>query len=182
METFTSPKEFTADPRYHKNRQNILKTLDLRAIDPPVAELIEGFALLPQCFTLQCCYGHFLCHPGQDTHNLERLPDRFEGKVTYRIAYMAFCLENSQQGRKLRESLEHVQLLDPDYVQFGCADWFWERYCNSYILQVEPVRHRRKDQIVIDHQEALHIEKIRDLFFIRLKEILEMCPGRNGSG
>ncbi len=173
METLTRAREFTADPRYHNDRKNVLETLDLRAIDPPVVELIEGFSLLHQCFTLQSCYGHFLYYPGQDLHSLERLPPGHSGRVTYRIAYMAFCLENSQQGRTLRESLEHVQLIDTDYVQFGSADWFWEKHRNSYVLQVEPARHMRRDRIVIDSCEALYIENIRDLFFARLKEILD---------
>lgn len=172
METLTRAKEFTADPGFHKDRNDVLETLDLSAIDHPVVELIEGFSLLHHCFTLQSCYGHFLCYPGQDPRNLDRLPPGYSGQVTYRIAYMAFCLENSQQGRTLRDSLEHVQLIDPDYVQFGSADWFWEKHRNSYVLQVEPARHMRRDQIVIDSCEALHIENIRDLFFARLKEIL----------
>ena len=173
METFTTPKEFVENPRYLLDRQEILKALDLRVIDQPIVELIEGFALLPHCFTLQSCYGHFLYAPGQDLHNLERLPCRYDGQVNYRIAYMAFCLENSPRGWALRESLELVPQLDPDYVQFGSADWFWNRYCNSYVLQVEPVRYKTKDQVVIKHSEALYIEEIRDLFFIRLKELLD---------
>ena len=173
METFTPPKEFVENPRYLQDRQEILAALDLRVIDRPILELIQGFALLPQCFTLQCCYGHFLYAPGQDAHTLERLPPRYDGQVKYRIAYVAFCLENSPRGRAFRESLELVPSLDPDYVQFGSADWFWERYPNSYALQVEPVRHMTKDYVVIEHSEALYIEEIRDLFFIGLKELLE---------
>ena len=173
METFTTPREFVENLRYLQDRQEILEALDLRVIDQPIAELIEGFALLPQCFTLQCCYGHFLYAPGQDRHNLERLPPRYDGQVNYRIAYVAFCLENSTRGWAFRESLELVPSLDPDYVQFGSADWFWERYPNSYALQVEPARHMTKDHVVIEHSEALYIEEIRDLFFTRLKELLE---------
>jgi len=173
LETFTTPKEFVENPRYPQDRQEILEALDLRVIDQPIVELIEGFALLPQCFTLQSCYGHFLYAPGQDTHNLERLPPRYDGQVKYRIAYVAFCLENSPRGWAFRESLELVPSLDPDYVQFGSAGWFWERYPNSYVLQVEPVRHMTKDRVLIEHSEALYIEEIRDRFFIRLKELLE---------
>lgn len=173
METFTTPKEFVENPRYLHDRQEILEALDLRVIDRPIVELIEGFALLPQCFTLQSCYGHFLYAPGQDSKNLEHLPCRYDGQVNYRIAYVAFCLENSPQGWALRESLELFPPLDPNYIQFGSADWFWERYRNSYVLQVEPVRHMNKDQVIIEHSEALYIEEIRDLFFIKLKELLE---------
>ena len=173
METFITHKEFVENPRYLQDRQEMLEALDPRVVDQPIVELIEDFALLPQCFTLQCCYGHFLYAPGQDTHNLERLPRKNDGRVKYRIAYVAFCLENSPPGWAFRESLELVPSLDPDYVQFGSADWFWERHPNSYVLQVEPVRHRTKDHIFIEHSEALHVEEIRDLFFVRLKELLE---------
>jgi hypothetical protein len=182
LETFTYPKEFVENPRYLQDRQEVLKALDLRVIDWPIAELIEGFTLLPQCFTLQSCYGHFLYAPGQDSHNLERLPRRYDGQVNYRIAYVAFCLENSPRGWALRESLELVPRLDPNYVQFGSADWFWGRYRNSYVLQVEPLRDMAKDQVVIEHSEALHIEEIRDLFFIRLKDLLKKYLSENRLG
>ena len=163
------------NPRYLRDRQEVLKALDLRVIDRPIVELIEGFSVLPECFTVQSCYGHFLYAPGQDSHNLERLPHKHDGEVTYRIAYVAFCLENSPRGRALCESLERVSSLDPGYVQFGSAAWFWARYRNSYALQVEPVRHMTRDQVVIEHSEALHIEKSRDRFFTKLEKLLEMC-------
>jgi hypothetical protein len=38
---------------------------------------------------------------------------------------------------------------------------------------VEPERYKDKDQTDIEHSEALHIEEIRDLFFVKLKELLE---------
>lgn len=31
-----------------------------------------------------------------------------------------------------------ITAIEPDYLQFGSADWFWERWLNSYALQVEP--------------------------------------------
>ncbi len=182
MKTFTTPKEFAENPRYLNDRQEILEALDPRVIDRPIVELIEGFALLPQCFTLQSCYGHFLYVPGQDSKNLERLPCRSDGQVNYRIAYVAFCLENSPQGWAFRDSLKLVPQIDPNYVQFGSADWFWKKYRNTYVLQVEPVRHMYKDQVIIEHSEALYIEEIRDLFFIRLKELLERCLGEHRPG
>jgi len=82
----------------------------------------------------------------------------------------------------MRESLELVPVIDPDYVQFGSADWFLERYRNCYVLQVEPVRFMTKDQAIVEHSEALYIEQIRDLFFIRLRELLEkhLCEARRG--
>ncbi|UCF79471.1 MAG: hypothetical protein JSW03_04315 [Candidatus Eiseniibacteriota bacterium] len=177
MKTFTEPRELVEDPRYTQNRREALKVLDLGVIDPPIVKLIEGFSLLPQCFTLQSCYGHFLYAPGQDPHNLERLPSIHEGPVTYRIAYIALCLENSPRGGSLRESLEHIPAIDPGYVQFGSARWFWARHRNTYALQVEPSRFMTEDEAIVEHAEALHIEQVRDIFFIKLGELLERDLG-----
>ena len=63
--------------------------------------------------------------------------------------------------------------MDPENVQFCCADWFWKRQVNSYALQVEPDRFKYNDEAILDHKEALHIEKIRDVFFQRLYELFE---------
>jgi hypothetical protein len=38
---------------------------------------------------------------------------------------------------------------------------------------VEPDRFKRKDTVTIYFKEALHIEKIRNTFFIRVYELLE---------
>lgn len=173
LETFTKAREFVQNPRYIQDRQDAIEALDLFAIDQPIARLIERFSLLPQCFTLQCCYGHFSLRPGQDDHSLDRLASSEHPTVTYRIAYLAFCIENSPQGRSLRRSLELVPELDRDCVQFGSADWFWSQYRNSYALQVEPARFMNKDYAVIERSEALRIEKIRDSFFIRLQELVD---------
>ena len=144
--------------------------------------IVEKFAMLSHCFTLQSCYGHFLHASGQDTHNLGRLPARYVGLVTYRIAYIAFCLENSRSGKALFYELSRIPEIDTDFVQFGSADWFWERHLNSYVLQVEPARHMNKDQIIVEHSEAQHIQHIRDLFFKRLAELLDSpkCECRKG--
>ena len=94
-------------------------------------------------------------------------------KVVYRIAYVALCIENSASGRGLFEALKEITAIDPDNVQFCCAEWFWEKQINSYALQVEPDSFKRKDTASIDFKEALHIEKIRNTFFIRLYELLK---------
>ena len=172
METFTEAREFVESKRYSQDRRDALEALDLRTIDEPLVELIDGFARLPNCFTMQSCYGHFLHAPGQDIHSLDPLPSSDVGPVDYRIAYMAFCLENSPRGRALFDALSRIpEGLDP--VQFGSADWFWERWPNSYALQVEPTRFMTRDRAVVDHSEALHIQHSRDLFFGRVKELLE---------
>jgi hypothetical protein len=53
LETFTKPREFAENPRYLQDPREIPGALDLRVIDLPIVELIEGFSLLPHCFTLQ---------------------------------------------------------------------------------------------------------------------------------
>ena len=172
METFTEPREFVKHNRYSQDRQEALAALDFGSIDEPIVDIVAGFARLPHCFTLQCCYGHFVCAPEQDPHSLEPIPHGYAGLVRYRIAYIALCLENSPRGRALRQSLARVQAVDPGYVQFGSADWFWERWTNSYALQVEPAIHMTKDEAVLDCAEALHTQWTRDCFFRELRVLL----------
>jgi hypothetical protein len=125
LETFTEPREFVENTRYSQDRQDALAALDLGSIDEPIVDIVAGFATLPHCFTLQCCYGHFICAPEQDPHSFEPIPLGYAGLVRYRIAYIAFCLETSRRGWALRERLARVPTVYPGYIQFGSADWFW---------------------------------------------------------
>jgi len=119
-------------------------------------------------------YGHFVYNGQNDPHNLEPLPVKDTiAKVEYRIAYIAFCIENSAAGRWLLKTLQEVTSIDPENIQFCCAEWFWKKQINSYALQVEPDRFKRQDMAILDLKEALHIEKIRTKFFIRLYELLD---------
>lgn len=143
-------------------------------IDPPIIDLINGFKKLPYCFTLQCCYGHFVCNDREDPHNLAPLPVKDTmAKVEYRIAYIAFCIENSFPGRELYENLQGIAAIDPKNIQFGCAEWFWQRQVNSYALQVEPDRFKCNDRAMLDYPEALRIDKIRNTFFARLYDMVD---------
>ena len=169
METLTVPRAMVDSPHYLHQRRTALDSLDLRSIDPPIADLIADFAKLPHCFTLQSCYGHFLCSTVQATRTLEGVPPAYAGSVRYRIAYVAVCVANDPSGRSLLESLRQIPRLDPGYVQFGSADWFWERWPNSYTLQVEPMRYRKKDEAVLQVAEALHVQGTRDAFFEELR-------------
>jgi hypothetical protein len=72
----------------------------------------------------------------------------------------------------LRNSLAEIPLIDPAYIQFGSAGWFWKRWVNSNTLQVEPTIHKNKDEVIIGVREALHIKKIRDLFFEEMRRLL----------
>jgi hypothetical protein len=174
LETFTKLKELVDNPHYKVQRQKSLGDLTDDMIDLPIINLINGFNKLPYCFTLQSCYGHFVYNGQKDSHNFEPLPVKDTiAKVEYRIAYIAFCLENSLFGKELFVTLKKITAIDPENLQFCCAEWFWQRQVNSYALQVEPDRFKRKDTAILDYKEALHIEMIRNEFFQRLYELVE---------
>jgi hypothetical protein len=178
LETFTDLKDFVANPRYDEQRQQSLSRLDIDQIDPPIIDLISGFAKLSYCYTLQSCYGHFLHSHQKDDHNIEALPGTGSIlSVDYRIAYIVLCIENSSSGKTLFEDFSGIPETDPDYIQFGCAEWFWERQVNSYALQVEPRRHMTKDKVRVGYQEALHIERVRNRFFDQLNKLLQARLG-----
>ncbi len=173
METFTDLKEFAENPHYQMQRAKSLRNLSDEMIDRPIVDLINGFNNLPYCFTLQSCYGHFV-YSGKDSHNLDSLPatDAIK-RVEYRIAYVALCIENSALGRDLLTALQEITVLNPENIQLGCAEWFWERQINSYTLQVEPGRFKYQDTAILDYPEALHIEKVRNRFFWGLDQLLQ---------
>ena len=183
METFAKPKELVENSRYQDQRQKSLAGLSDGMIDVPIIELINAFNKLPYCFTLQSCYGHFIYNGQKDPHNLEPLPitDTI-ARVEYRIAYICFCIENSALGRGLLDALNKITAIDPENIQFCCAEWFWKRQVNSYALQVEPDRFKHKDRATLNYREALHIEKIRNEFFIQLLELLQKQQGRDEIG
>jgi hypothetical protein len=173
METFTAPKKLVDNPHFQEKKEEGLAHLSDDMIDPPIIDIVNSFNQLPFCFTLQSCYGHFLYNDQKDPQNLNRLPViKTITSIEYRIAYIAFCIENSVSGGKLLKRLEEITLIDLQNIQFCSAEWFWKRQVNSYALQVEPDRFKRKDSALLDYQEALIIEKIRDSFFARLKELL----------
>ena len=175
METFTALKDFVDNHDFHVQRKKFLSNLDISTIDAPLVEIIRGFARLSYCFTLQSCYGHFLYSSQKNSYNIEPLPisDSIDG-AEYRIAYIALCLDNNDLGRALFRDLSEIPKIDPEYIQFGCAEWFWVRQVNSYALQVEPKRYMVKDKITINYQKALHIQKIRNKFFKELKEMVQI--------
>jgi len=174
VETFTAPKKVIENPDYRAQRKRSLSKLDFKTIDVPIREMVRSFARLPYSFTLQCCFGHFLYTGQKNRHNLEPLPG--SGRLTnieYRIAYVALCIDNSPLGKSLLESLEQLPLINPEYIQFGCAEWFWARQVNSYALQVEPLRFMTRDTCVIEYPEAHHVEKIRSQFFTQLDLLIQ---------
>ncbi len=182
MRTFTQPRPFVESRRYARDREKALKRFDPRSLDPPIRELVTGLNDLAYVFTLQSCFGHFLWAGNLEERTLSRVPTQDCGVVTYRIAYVAFCLADSKAGRAFRDSLAQVADGDPDYVQFGSAGWFWRRHPNTYAIQVEPARFCHLDKVALDHAEALLVQERRDIFFERLGRMLLAQGGMDGAG
>ena len=174
METFTEFKPPVDSPLYEAQRDEALKHLDIDTIDSPLVGIIHGFSELPYCFTLQSCFGHFVYGNLKDSRNIDPLP-RLEpsSRVQYSIAYIALCIQNGDRGKLLLEDLKTIPFFDPEYVQFGCAEWFWQTHVNSYVLQVEPIRHKKKDKVSISYEEALQVEKVRNKFFNVLEGVVQ---------
>ena len=174
METFTKTKELVFNPNFNEQRNKVLRNINYNEIDIPIIELIKNISSIDYCFSLQSCYGHFL-YPGQNNeHNTNPLPIANDNiNIDYRIAYIAISIKDNREGATFLNYLNKLTLIEPEYIQFGCAEWFWERQINSFVLQVEPKRFINKDRVTVDYKEALYIEKIRNQFFIELNETIE---------
>jgi hypothetical protein len=183
LKTFTELKELVENPHYQEQRQRSLAELSNVMIDAPIIDLIKGVNELPYCFTLQSCYGHFLYNGQKDPNNLDPLPvTNTIARVEYRIAYIAFCIDNSDSGRRLFDDLKETTSVDQENIQFCCAEWFWKKQVNSYALQVEPDRFKHEDKAILDYKEALKIENIRNKFFVQLKKLLQKQQDWYGIG
>ena len=169
METFTEFRPLVVDPHYQDRKRRCINELNIDELDAPISGLIEGLNDFSFCFTMQSCFGHFLYEGQENANNIEPLPhtDPIQA-VEYRIAYVAFCIENSSSGKEFLGWLKPIAEIDPTFIQFGCAEWFWERSPNSYVLQVEPERHMLKDTCTIDYQEACNVEMVRNQFYDHL--------------
>lgn len=178
METFIPPKSLVDNPLFGDQRRHAMRRMEAATIDAPIVELIGGFSKLPYCFTLQSCYGHFVHGSQLDRDNVECLPESTsKDPVDYRIAYVALCVDKCDDGVLLVEALSRITDVDPDYVQFGCAMWFWRQQVNSYALQVEPERYKTRDSITVDYQEALRLQRVRDEFFAELAGLVDSRVG-----
>ena len=172
METFAEAREFVTHPSYRNDRRSVISGINLRRVDAPIRDIIKAMRKLSQCFTLQCCYGHFVWEEQPDPHNLAILPLKYKGQFRYRIAYLAFCVENSSKGAHLRDRFAAICNIDEEYVQFGSPYWFWQQYPNTYALQVEPNRFALRDEAILGHAEAVHVQSVRDLFYHRVRELV----------
>lgn len=171
METYTDYKPFINNPNYKEDRRNVLDNLEVSAIDLPLAPLVQSINRLPFVFSLQCCYGHFLWENGTEIYTLE--PLKTDKLVTYRLAYIAFCIENSFSGSLLQQKLISIpSFVDQSNVQFCSAQWFWDQWPNSYALQIMPERFKDLDSAQITYAETMEIAKIRDTFFAYLGDFV----------
>ena len=184
METFTSPKPFKPHPEFATERAMALQRLEelirLAEPDPPLITLLLQFMQIPFCFTLQSCYGQFVYNQSPGDRNLAPVSSFPDGVqyLRYRLAYMVFCIEDKVQGHALYGDLESMTDIDPLYIQFGSADWFWDMTPNTYVIQLEPLEGASQDSVVMKRDEATHLERLRYHFFVRLGEIAQ----RNMSG
>lgn len=169
METSTAPKPFENYPDFQAAKKFALNSLDVTQIDDPLVSLINDLNKLPYLFTLQCCHGHFLTTDIREISDFDLLSTI--DKIEYRLAYIAFCIENSSLGREFAQHLENIPLsVNPSLVHFCSAQWFWDQWVNSYILQIMPQRFIDKDNAVIDCHEANKIKQARDSFFLFMKD------------
>jgi len=173
LETYAEAKEPVDNPDFTDQKRSSLTGLTNTTIDSPILDIVRKMNELPHCFTLQCCFGHFV-YTGQDNpHDLKPLPETNDiGRIEYRLAYIAFCVENNDAGRDLLRRYREIADADPEYVQFLSADWFWQRHVNSFAIQVMPVRFKDRDTAEISYEEALRVQAARDNMYRRLKEIV----------
>jgi hypothetical protein len=173
VETFTTPKAFSANPDFQLQREKSLKALETAVIDTPVVDIISALNRKPCCFTLQSCYGHFLYEGQNDPCSLEPIPLlEATDRVEYRIAYIALCIDPGGTGRKLYKALAQIPGIDPENIQFGSAQWFWERQVNTFALQVTPDRFKHQDRASLSYEEALKVEKSRGHFFDGIRNLI----------
>lgn len=177
METFTDEKDLSGkDLDFPVEKKRHIHILARSKIDKPIRNIIDSLNSYSYCFTLQSCWGHFVLSKDQDEDNLEPLSEYNKKNVDilYRIAYLAMRIRNCPEGIRFLQKLRELKNIDKGYIQFGCADWFWKKQINSYVIQVEPERHKTKDSVTLDYPEALHVQKVRDCLFGKLEEMLRL--------
>jgi len=169
METFAEPKKMVGNSHFQKQRKKNINGLSEDMIDAPILKLIQVVNSYSYCFTLQCCFGHFVYQGQENPDNFESLPVNSDiNSFEYRIAYITFCLDNNTFGQEMLAKLKGITSIDPKNIQLCSAEWFWKKQVNTYSLQVEPDRFKHKDSVILNYQEALLIEKVRNKFYDQL--------------
>ena len=175
METYCSEKPLRPDPQFEQARMRALGGLAEAGIDAPIRDVIAALNRLPYCYTLQCCFGHFVAPEQPDEHNLTPVAEAGPSVgFSYRIAYVAFCIDASPDGKRFLDALRGLpSRIDQDNIQFGCAQWFWDQCANSYVLQVQPTDRADVDSLDVSREEALRIQSTRDGFWDALRTALD---------
>ena len=182
METYTRPKKLVKNPHYQKQKERSVAKLNNSMIDKPIINIVNSFNKLSYCFTLQCCFGHFIYEGQKNLHNFKPLNavSLKTNNIKYKIAFIAFCVQNNKLGKIFLKSVARVEKIDPKSVQFCCAEWFWKNQVNSFVLQVEPEEFKHQDTALLNIEEALHIERIRNEFFVSLEKIIKRYKTKHG--
>ena len=174
MESFAPARAPVENPLFQKQKRQWLAELTPGILDEPLVAIVNALNALSYCFTLQSCCGHFLCPGQKDPRNLDPLPHtRSSAMVTYRIAYLAFCIQGGAAGKRVLDSMSQIAASDPANIQFGSPGWFWKRQVNSYALQVEPLRFQDQDRVVLDYGEALQVQQVRNRVLGQLNDLLQ---------
>ena len=178
METFTAYKPLIENPDFAIQKKAASSSLDILTVDEPIRNVITALNDIPFCFTIQSCFGHFVFGKQKNPKNLHPLPQtEIIGDIEYRIAYVAVCVQRSEPVARFLSELSDIQKIDPRYIQFGCANWFWERQVNSYVIQVEPERHSKRDSARIPYREAKHIEELKQDVFVNIHSLAKSSLG-----
>jgi len=178
LETFTKYKPLIENSDFTIQKEAALSSLDIRTVDEPIRNVITALNDIPFCFTIQSCFGHFVFGKQKNPKNLHPLPQtEIIGDIEYRIAYVAVCVQRSEPVARFLSELSDIQKIDPRYIQFGCANWFWERQVNSYVIQVEPERYSERDSARIPYREAKHIEELKRDVFVNIHSLAKSSLG-----
>lgn len=172
MQTYTKARPIEDNPDFETQRDAARAALEISAVDEPMVPLVEALNRLPHCFTLQCCFGHFLAEGESDTRTLEPPPPMGKQSMEYRLAYVAFCVSGDDPGRAFLDAVRDLRELDPKYIQVCSADWFWDRQVNSYAIQVSPKRMRKLDAMTLDGKEIRHVSHVRTQLWRRFAALV----------
>nr|WP_321257385.1 hypothetical protein [uncultured Pseudodesulfovibrio sp.] len=172
METFIPSVPLQNTSNFTQAKAQALKNLDTIPIDMPIKDIVISINKLPYCYTIQCCWGHFVNSKQPDKNNLEVVKKNdIDEKFEYRIAYLALSLENTSAGTFFLDDMKKIpSIVNSNYVQFGCAQWFLQRHINSYVLQVQPSDRAHIDSMTVPQKEALLIQSTRNVFWDTIRQ------------
>ena len=175
MQTFCSERPLQHDPGFEAAKARALESMDMAEIDEPIKDVIASLNKHPSCYTLQSCFGHFVSTEHPDDHNLSVVEESGSSdSPLYRISYLALCIRDNSDGRRFLSLLKRIPWeIDRDRIQFGCAEWFWNRCINSYVLQVQPKDRADVDSLTISVREVRLIQSARNHFWDTLRTTLD---------